>query len=482
MLENISSILIEMCELDIAKPVVLGVSGGPDSMCLLDVFIKAGYSVLAACLNHGLRSEADAEVHLVQQVAFSLGVDFRTKTVDTPKFAIEAGLSVEAAARQLRYEFLYAEAARINAQAIAVGHTADDQAETVLMHLLRGTGLAGLKGMDFRSFLMNMSTNIPLVRPLLTTWRSEIIEYCDQHNLSTAIDDTNQSINYFRNKLRLDILPYLARYQPNIRQNLVQMANILSTDYELLQNHVEAAWITCVVEQGQGYVALRRKDYITLPPAIQRYMLRKAMLLLRSGYQDIEFAMIERTRQSLKSATGYQTFDIGAGLQLKVEGKIVWLVRRDVNLPMGNWPAVLTDQVVDLPIPCSTELQNGWWLQADRLDARDITIQVTSREMDRFQALFDADLIRQPLYVRHRRPGDRLKPEGMDGKTVKISDLMINLKLPFRCRDNWPVVCSGENIIWVPGCRQSCIASIRGSTRLVVRLRLIQKSDKVARN
>ncbi len=497
MIKIITSILRHACELDPARPLVVGVSGGPDSMCLLDMVHKAGYPLLVACLNHGLRPEAAAEVEIVHQTAVALGVPFTTRTIDTLKFAEKASLSIEAAARQLRYEFLFSEAVRINAQAVAVGHTADDQAETVLMHLMRGSGLAGLKGMEFRALLSSWSAEIPLVRPLLTTWRSEILAYCQQHQLSTALDATNQSQDYFRNQIRLEILPYLAAYQPNIRQNLVRMANTLSADYAYLHSLVETAWQTCLVEDGPGFVAFYRRRVLELPVATQRTLLRKAMLLKRAGVQDVEFAMIERARHHLDDADGSKTIDIGAGLQLRIEQDIVWIVGRYIDLPAGAWPALLTAQPIELPVPGFIELEQGWVLQAllenpgaaqfHDLDCSsnshcsdDFSRSFSSRVkdihensvQDLYQATFDAERLKLPLYIRHRLPGDRLQPAGMHGKTVKLSDLMINLKLPARSRSTWPLVCSGEQIIWVPGCRQSYLAQPDTSTQRVVRLLL----------
>ena len=498
MIKIITSILRHACELDPTKPVVVGVSGGPDSMCLLDIVHKAGYPLLVACLNHGLRPEAAAEVELVHHTAAALGAPFATRTVDTLKFAEKASLSIEAAARQLRYEFLFSEAVRINAQAVAVGHTADDQAETILMHLMRGSGLAGLKGMDFHAFLSSWSAEIPLVRPLLTTWRSEILAYCQQHQLITTLDATNQSQDYFRNQIRLEILPYLAAYQPNIRQNLVRMANTLSADYALLHSLVETAWQTCLVEDGPGYVAFHRRKVLELPVATQRDLLRKAMLLKRAGVQDVEFAMIERARHHLVVADGSKTYDIGAGLQLRIEQDIAWIVGRDVDLPCGAWPELLTAQAIELSIPGFIELEHGWVLlahlehvgaaQVHDLDcsgnshcSNDFSRSFSSFGVkdihensiqDHYLATFDADRLVFPLYIRHRLPGDRLQPAGMHGKTVKLSDLMINLKLPARSRRTWPLVCSGEQIIWVPGCRQSYLAQPDTSTQRVVRLHL----------
>jgi len=479
MIKNIKPVLIQECALDPAQSVVVGVSGGGDSLCLMDILSKSGYPLVIACLNHSLRPEAASEVLMVQQIASAMGADFISQIVDTRQFALQSGLSIEAAARQLRYRFLFTEAVKWKAQAVAVGHTADDQAETVLMHLLRGAGLAGLKGMEFRSWLTSWSTEIPLVRPLLNTWHREVLEYCTQHNLTPVQDATNQSPDYFRNRLRLEIIPYLEKFQPNIRQHLVRMAGVLALDYQLLKNQVEAAWESLVMEQGHGYVAFNRAEFITQPIAIQRHLIRKAMLAQRTGLQDIEFDMVERARSCLEVPMGYRTCDLGAGLQLRVEQEAAWVVVRDIELPGGGWPAVLTDQVVELPVPGSKSLQDGWMLQSALHAAGDAIYQAARDGQDPYQAWFDAEMIPLPLYIRHRQPGDRIQPLGMGGKRVKISDLMINLKLPYRSRGTWPLICAGEGIIWVPGCRQSQFAWPGESTRHLLQLKLTRPRESL---
>jgi len=469
---DITSLLTQQCALDPAHTILVGVSGGPDSLCLLHLLHTAGYPLIVACLDHGLRLESAAEVHMVEQIAQTMGVDFVSQAVDTPRFASQAGLSIEAAARQLRYQFLFAQANRINAQAVAVGHTADDQAETVLMHLLRGAGLAGLKGMQFRSWLTSLSPEIPLVRPLLTTWRSQVLEYCQQYALSPSLDATNQSLDYFRNRLRLEILPYLEQYQPNLRQHLVRMAGTLALDYELLHSQVQSVWDELLLDQGQGYLAFHRVKFLACQLPIQRHLLRQAMLSLRTGMQDVELAMVERARLSLEAASGHHPGDVGAGLQLQIEGNTFWVIVRGVVLPAGGWPAVLPDQVLELPIPGNLLLPADWVLQAALLSSQEAADLIVANQ-DPYQAWFDSSRLKFPLVMRHRQPGDRMQPAGMAGKSVKLSDLMINLKLPYRSRSTWPVVCAGDQVIWVPGCRQSHIALPDASTQQVLSLRLI---------
>jgi tRNA(Ile)-lysidine synthase len=442
-------------------------------MCLLHLLHKSGYLMIVACLDHGIRPEAVDEIALVQKYTQDLGVEFITRSVDTPAFASRHVLSTEAAARQLRYDFLYEAARQMDAVAVLVAHTADDQAETVLLHLFRGAGLAGLKGMEFRSYQPSWSSEIPLVRPLLTTWRVDVLEYCQQNHLPTAQDATNQSLDYFRNRIRHEVLPFLEQSQPNLRQHLVRMAGTLAVDYELLQNQVDAAWNICMAYQGVGYVAFKRQELVNQPIGIQRYLFRRAMLAYRTGLQDIEFAMIERARAYLSGSSGTSSHDIGAGLRLLLEPDLAWIETREAILPAAGWPSTVLDRQLELPVPGTLELQNGWVLT---IELGEYDHNVLVNHQDHFHAWFDADSIARPLLVRTRMPGDRLKPLGMGGRSVKISDLMINLKLPHRSRSTWPVVCAGEQIVWVPGCRVSETAQLSQATRRVLHLTLIKPS------
>src|SRR5574338_1495195 len=170
MLENIESLLTEKCGLKRELPIIVGVSGGPDSLCLMNVLRKARYRIIVAHFNHKLRPDSDADANIVEQTASRLNLVSVIESGDVRAFADAEKLSIEEAARILRYRFLMEQARRFHAQAVAVGHTADDQVETVLMHFVRGAALVGLKGMNYRTIIQMFDPQIPVVRPLLDTW------------------------------------------------------------------------------------------------------------------------------------------------------------------------------------------------------------------------------------------------------------------------------------------------------------------------
>jgi tRNA(Ile)-lysidine synthase len=190
-LEQFVSALKEKCLLDPGLPVLVGVSGGPDSLCMLDMLHQLGYPVIVAHLDHSLRAESAQEAEQLRQLAQSIGLTFVLERNDVDSYATSHSLSIEEAAREARYQFLFEQARQHQAQAVAVGHTANDQVETVLMHLLRGSGLPGLRGMSYRSLPNPWSKNIPLVRPLLGVWREEILAHLEQNGLVPTLDASN---------------------------------------------------------------------------------------------------------------------------------------------------------------------------------------------------------------------------------------------------------------------------------------------------
>ena len=193
MLENIQSVLQEQCGLRRDQPVILGVSGGPDSLCLMGILRTAGYHAIVAHFNHKLRPDADADANIVEQMAGRLNLVSVIESGDVRLYADQEKLSIEEAARIMRYRFLMAQARRFDAQAVAVGHTADDQVETVLMHFIRGAGLAGLKGMNYRTIIHMFDPQIPIVRPLLDIWREETVVYCAANGFRPRHDPSNAS-------------------------------------------------------------------------------------------------------------------------------------------------------------------------------------------------------------------------------------------------------------------------------------------------
>jgi tRNA(Ile)-lysidine synthase len=474
MLDKIARLLQHEAKLDVKNLILVGVSGGPDSLCLLHALHTLGYNIIAAHVNHGLRPEADEEAQMVKQFAGGLGVEFISCKVDVLFYASEHKVSIEEAARTLRYRYLFTQAEKMGASAVLVGHNADDQAETILMHLLRGSGLAGLGGMDYRSVPNPWSENIPLIRPLLSTWREDILKYLAEHGLNPISDHSNLDTTFFRNRLRHELLPILEKYNPRIRENLHRVGQILRNDYTVLQQLTTEAWITNLVRQGPGYLAFHLANFCELSPSIQRYLLRKAIAYHLPGLQDVDFECIERGIGFLCDDKPYVQADLIAGLRIIKDGGLFWVAKSQADLPESDFPSVSACTELILKISSTLSLVNNWKLQTVLVPDPELAMVQSFANLDLFQAWLDAGELELPMVVRCRKAGDRIQPLGMNGHSMKVSDLMINLKLPKRARSTWPLVCSGEDILWIPGYRLSHLVRIKPNSRSIVHLALIK--------
>jgi tRNA(Ile)-lysidine synthase len=477
MLDRLQGTLITECLLPASETVLVGVSGGPDSLCLLNVLHELGYPLIVAHLNHGLRPEAKADAQRVKQFADDLGVPFVLGEVDAASIAKMKGLSVEEAARTARYDFLFNKAREFAAQAVAVGHTADDQVETVLMHLLRGAGLSGLKGMEFRTLPNAWSQEVPLVRPLLSTWRADVLDYLAERGLRPLLDRTNLDITIYRNRLRHELLPYLESYQPAVRPVLWRMAQILKGDHEIIEQVVAEAWQDCAVDLGPGYVSLSIEKFNRLPIGLQRHLLRRAMEVLRPGLRNIDFESVERALEFLAQPPHSRQQDLIANLRLFQEGKLLWVADWDAVLPHAGWPQLREKAVQELNVPGELNLPGGWRLQATPVEDVNSARAAGLANTNPYQAWIDLDQLSLPFKVRSRRAGDRFRPLGMAGHSIKLANFMVNVKLNRRARSAWPLVCTGDAIVWVVGFRIGHPFRLRKETIRAAHLNLVREVD-----
>ena len=460
------------CNLQKTRLILAGISGGADSFCLLDVLCSLGYPVVVAHFNHQLRPEAGLDARQVEAAAQERGAIFIQGSADVAGFAARHSLPVEEAARQLRYTFLFEQARRFSAQAVAVGHTADDQVETVLMHLLRGSGLSGLTGMSFTTLIQAWDPTLPLVRPLLSTWRDETQAYCAGHGLQPVVDATNSDQAYLRNRIRLDLIPHLETYNPQIRQSLYRTALILAGDESTLDQVIDGLWPECLQGAGPGYTALDRSAVLRLTPGLQRGILRRAIANLRPGLRDVDLEMVERALQFFGQPARTGQMNLAGDLRLVIEGGSVFLVDGNASLPKGDWLQIEGAAPLMLDAPGEIALTHEWRLAAScqALEASGQIDNAILENQDCYQAWVDADLTPFPLVIRSRRTGDRWQPLGLEKGSQKLSDFFVNEKCPPRARSHWPLVCSGDQIIWVPGYRPSHACRLSSGSRKVLHL------------
>jgi tRNA(Ile)-lysidine synthase len=476
MLENLVKILQDECQIHLDLPIVAGVSGGPDSLCLLDVLNQNNYQVVVAHFNHKLRPSADDEAEFVHKIAHERGLKFLLGEGGVTKRAERESESLEQAARYKRYRFLFRSAESVGAQAVVVGHSADDQVETVLMHLLRGAGLDGLSGMHFRTLPNEWSGHIPLLRPLLSTWRSEILDYCHKNGLDPIFDDSNEDTTLYRNRLRHELIPYLETYNPAVRKLIWRTAEVLKGEKALIVERVDAVWEECLLVQGEGYLGVDSLICSQQPLGVQRHVLRKAIAKLRPGLRDVNFNAIENAMEYIHPVKPYAEIDLIAGLRLVSEPGKLWIAEWGVDIPAGGWPQV-AEEMSELKIGDSLELKAGWRLSAAKLSVDTLSPAFFEANGGANRVWVDYHQIQLPLIVRSRRDGDRLQPFGLNGHSLKLSKFMINEKVPRRARGKWPLVCSGKQIVWVPGYRIADSFRVTDDTTKAVRLELSQKAS-----
>jgi tRNA(Ile)-lysidine synthase len=463
--------------LDKTKLVVIGVSGGPDSLCLLELAHQIpSLKIIVAHLNHRLRPEANHEAELVGRVAEQMQIPFMGEAADVRGYADEEKLSLEEAARILRYRFLFSLARTKGADAVAVGHTADDQVETILMHFLRGAGLAGLRGMATRTILTEFDPAIPLLRPILHLWRSETETYCREHKLQPVYDPSNNDETYFRNRLRHSLIPELEKYNPRFKDTLLRSAEALGGDYESVSETVQSIWPKVVLKEEADHITFLASALEELPAGLRRNIIRQAMDLLRPSMRNLDFDTLERAslfvetnHQSIPPDQMQRQVDLSGGLRLYREGEAIYLAALEADLPTANWPVI--DKVHELPVNGQVRLNENFVLSANEVDA-ELARSVAYENGDPFIAWVDADRMGNSLMVRAKRPGDVFSPLGMNRQTVKLREFYINVKIPRRARNGWPLVCAEEQIVWVPGFRLAHPFRINEKTKRVVKLTL----------
>lgn len=482
--------------------VVVGLSGGPDSLCLLHVLkrLRQAYDLHlhVAHLNHGTRGEAsDADAEFVRRTAARWNLPVTIERRDVPKLAHDHGLAFEEAARRVRYAFLARVAARVDGQRIAVGHNANDQAETVLMHIVRGSGLAGLRGMLPRTPITSYRLLAPLresaagdksrlerkadlqtdpdeapsiIRPLLQVERSAIERYCADHDLEPRFDRSNLDTTYFRNRLRHELMPELETYNPNIRERLCHTAAVVAADYDLLVQLRQEAWDEVVREEREDAIVFDQPAWQALPVSLQRATLRHATYKLRRSLRDVTFTHVENARKvALKGETGKaSTLPMGLELSVGYDSLTVGAIDRLASPP--DQPLLWGDDPLPVAVPGTRPLpETDWVLEAQVLE-RWTMAEITAPDHP-WTAFFDADALSDPVVLRPRRPGDRFQPLGMDGHHVKVSELMVNLKIPEPWRGHLPLLVAAGDILWVCGHHIADSAKVERGTQKVARLR-----------
>ena len=474
---NVETTLIEECGLVKDRLIVVGVSGGADSLCLMETLRQAGYPLLVAYFDHQLRVESGTDARMVEKTAARLGLPSKIDGADVRKYAEEKKLSIEDAARTLRYRFLFDLARRSRAQAVAVGHTADDQVETVLMHFLRGSGISGLKGMSYRSVIKSFDPDIPVVRPLLDLWREDTVLYCAVNGLRPRHDSSNDSLDFQRNRIRHLLIPNLESYNSKFRETVLRMSQSLKGDYAFVMETLEHAWREAVISANEEIITFDLVRLTAFPLGLQRNLFKHAMQTLHPG-ADIGFQTINRAVDFLRSTSPSPRLDLKAGLRLFREAELVHVCAPHAELPFDRWPQLPDETPIPIKLGGQASLAGGWRASCESWRLPALAKDQAEENEDPFQVWLDAEELPDTFVLRVRHQGDHFSPLGMDGHSQKLTDFFVNEKLPQRARDHWPLLCVGEEIVWVPGFRPAHRHRLKETTRAVLYFSIQHLHDK----
>lgn len=456
--------------------VVAAVSGGADSLCLLDCLARLGYAVVVAHLDHQLRPESRDEAAYTMEIARRYGLPAAAAREDV-RSQTGRGVSLEQAARIARYRFLIRVAREHRASVIATGHTADDQAETILMHFLRGAGPEGLRGMLPSASLEEWpdlagTRGLRLIRPLLAVTREETMAHCAHRNLTPRHDPSNLDPVFLRNRLRHELLPILASYNPEIRAVLCRTGRLMASVTDLLNSLADQAWQSVVREVGPGAVALETGRLHDLPHGLQLALMRRVLRTLSPRGRRLSMEVIERALERVLSPPRSSRAEVGSGLELWRVGKEIVIASPGASVSLPEFPQLASLKPRRLSVPGVASLACGWKLEA-RYGPDGARVPLSDLEC----VAFDADLLAGVLRLRSPSPGDRIEPMGMQGSR-KLSDLFIDLHVPRLARARWPVLVAGEKTLWLVGLRRSRHAPVTRRTRRRLVLRLIAPDER----
>ncbi|MBI5047823.1 MAG: tRNA lysidine(34) synthetase TilS [Deltaproteobacteria bacterium] len=455
--------------------VVVAVSGGVDSVILLHTLVRLSkefkLSIIAVHLNHGLRGrESDRDEAFVKELAKKLGVKFTSKRIDINSL-LKKGDSLQDIAREARYVFFEEAAKRYKADKIATGHNMDDQAETMVMRFLNGSGLRGLCGIP--------PARRQYIRPLIDITRQEIEKYAEGKRLKFVKDSSNQSARYLRNRIRLKLMPILIGYNPSIKNDMARLSRILARDEDYMEDQAKDIFKDCIKEGARGrkktIIFLSAKKLNSLHDAIKaRIFFMAAEELLGSpkgfySYHAEDFLKLLSSRSPNASITlphsmaVYREYDV-----ITIEKSQKSEVRSQNENKETTFEKVLKINGKTLVIADGE-------IRIAEFKTEILSYHPTSHipySTSKNIACFDYDKLEFPLIVRNFRPGDKFVPLGMNGHK-KVKELFQEKKIARRRRNKVPILVSGSEIIWVAGMRQAEYGKIRANTKNVLKIETI---------
>ncbi|MBI3583085.1 MAG: tRNA lysidine(34) synthetase TilS [Nitrospinae bacterium] len=454
--------------------VLVGVSGGIDSITLLYslFFLKDDLkcSLVAAHANHGLRGEqSDKEAEFVRKIADELKLPSVIEKIDVLGYMTEKGLSKQAAARELRYDFFERTAKKTSANKIALGHNANDQAETVLIRLLRGSGAKGIAGIKPVRACSERSESNKIIRPLIEIRRDEITEFVKEKRLKYVEDPSNLEPYYLRNKIRLELIPLLKKeYNPNIIETLREAAEIVGDEDEFLESYCSTIMSAIGSPNGSGFIEIDVLKLKNFHIAIKRRIIRIALKMIKGDLLKISAVHVEDILNSINKGFSGKSLNLPDGICVLYEYDKLKLFR---EVEVAEEAEVRFD--IPLKIPGETILSKPEYkFIAEIISPVDFVAAGFSLR-NKYISFFDMDKIKGALRVRNRVNGDIFHPSGMKG-SKKLKEFFIDEKIPRRERDSIPLIVSGDIILWIVGKRVADYGKVDKDTKNILKIEAIK--------
>lgn len=474
---NVRETIVEHRMLKRGDHVLVALSGGPDSMALLhimnDLQKTFGLKISIAHLNHKLRGRtSDREEEFVKRIARKLKIAIVTESRDIRRIAAQQKISIEEAARNERYDFLSSAARSVGAAKIAVAHTADDQAETVLFRLIRGAS-GGIAGMPATR---KLDTGGTVIRPVLNLWKKDILHYLHERQIPFKTDTSNDDTDFVRNRIRHKLLPFLLKdFNPNIKEVLLNNAENLSEISDLARWETRKVFKNLVKIRRHGVIELDRVHFEILHPAIRKEVIRECLRLLKGDLSSIYYNNIADILTIALSKQSGKMISLPDAVTVRREfNKIVFTKDADASRML---PFCQTIAVPGITVLNKISLR----IQTDIIGRKEAPA-LRRKKKERMHLLhqydkplieyFDLEKISLPLVVRSRKEGDRYRPIGMKG-AKKIKEILIEEKIPVSERAQIPLMADASGmIIWLVGHRIGEQCKVGPHTKNILKITL----------
>ena len=428
--------------------ILVGVSGGPDSVCLLHLLKTVSgcfpFRLHVAHLDHGLRGEeAMADARFVQDLGREWKIPVTAESVSISDLARRRKTSLQVVARETRYAFFERVAEKLQCRWIALGHTADDQAETFLLRLLRGSGSKGLSSIpSLREVQAAHKTKLYIIRPLLDVGRKDILDYLKVRAISCRQDSSNLKPFYLRNRLRQEVMPVLRlHYNPKLVGTLCRTAVLLGEEQNFMLAQAAVALSKLQMATGEPGVVLHRDGFLKLHQALQRVTLREAIARVKGDLVGMTYRRLEDALCLIKKGKPGKYLKMPGGVCIRSVYDRFW-----IHPERGAATGLMEE--VGLSVPGEVHFPSLGFMVKTRLQENRV-----SKSDARACAAFDYEKIHSPFTIRGRRPGDYFFPYGMGGKRKKLQDFFVDHKVPRHERDRIPLLTASEGVLWVMGWR-----------------------------